>query len=291
MINYFLIFCTAIAFGFNGIISGAYGKKNGQANPFILTGVSSVAIIIFFFALNGFNFVFDKDTLIFGLLFGLSFLTATLFSQLAYRKGSIPISALFISYSLILPTLYGIIFNHDETGILFYIALAFLMASLYLINKPQKTTSEEKAKISLVWILFLLLAFFGNGFCSIFQTHQQSLTNGSFRSEFMIIGMLVMLVVSVGLSFLKPFGENGLIHVKKALPYGVGVGLTSALVNYFVMLLVSGPISVSLIFPLIQAGSLLVSYVFSIIIFKEKLSLVQNIGFVCGVVAVVLFNI
>lgn len=290
MIDYLWIFLTAVVFGFNGIINGLYGKKNSDSNPFIITAISSITIILFFFALNEFKFVYDKDTLIFGLLFGLSFLTTSLFGQLAYRKGSVPLSALFISYSLILPTLYGIIFHRDKTDVLFYVALGFLMISLYLTNKPKKEDGE-KTKINLWWLIFVSLAFLGNGFCSIFQTHQQTLVNGKFRSEFMIIGMGVMLIVSVVLYFCKAFGTNGKREISKALPYGFGVGITSALVNFFVMILVSGTVSVSLIFPLISAGSLLVSYLFSALLFKEKLSLVQNLGFVSGLIAVILFNI
>ncbi len=291
MIDYLWIFLTAVVFGFNGIINGLYGKKNKESNPFIITGISSVTIIIFFFAINGFKFVFDKNTLIYGLLFGVSFLVTSLFGQMAYRKGSVPLSALFISYSLILPTLYGIIFQREKTDALFYVALGFLMISLYLTNKPKKEEKDSNSKINAVWLIFVLLAFLGNGFCSIFQTHQQTLTEGKFRSEFMIIGMSVMLIVSIALYFCKSFGKNGVLEIKKAIPYGLGVGIASALVNFLVMILVSGTVSVSLIFPLISAGSLIVSYIFSIVLFKEKLTLIQNLGFVSGLIAVVLFNI
>ena len=44
----------------------------------------------------------------------------------------------------------------------------------------------------LKWIIYSLLAFLGNGFCSVIQKIQQMNFDGLYKSEFMIVTLLLL---------------------------------------------------------------------------------------------------
>lgn len=62
------------------------------------------------------------------------------------------------------------------------------------------------------------------------------------------------------------------------------------MVNILVMLL-SGMMATSLMFPLISAGGIVITYAVSRLLYKEELTKTQFIGFIAGIISVVLFNL
>ena len=73
--------------------------------------------------------------------------------------------------------------------------------------------------------------------------------------------------------------------------YPIFGGMSSAVLNLFIMLLISTPMSESIIFPGIAVGGLIITIFFSAIVFKEKLLSNQWIGLGIGSVALVLLNL
>ena len=67
-------------------------------------------------------------------------------------------------------------------------------------------------------------------------------------------------------------------------------GILNGMVNLFVMIL-SGRIPVSLMFPLISAGGLVLTYTVSKLLYKEKLTKIQFVGFLLGLAAIVFLNL
>ena len=53
----------------------------------------------------------------------------------------------------------------------------------------------------------------------------------------------------------------------------------------------SAGISKSLMFPLISAGGIVLTWIISLFFYKEKLTLKQNIGMVLGVISIVFLNL
>ena len=67
-------------------------------------------------------------------------------------------------------------------------------------------------------------------------------------------------------------------------------GSANVIVNLLVMVL-QGLMPVSVLFPLISAGGIIVTYILAKVIYHEKLSRMQKIGYAIGVLAVVFLNI
>ena len=184
---------------------------------------------------------------------------------------------------MIIPTFYGVFFQHDDLDTVKIIGLILLFVSLYFVGGVKNTGGVTKK-----WIFYIILAFAGSGMCSTIQKMYQLKSGGDFKAEFMIIALTVIAVVSIILTLVKekkipiPTFRNG-------GGLAIGVGIANALVNVFVMMLAKYPASI--VFPTIQGGGMVLIYIVSKFCFKEKLNVNQNVGFCIGVLSLIFLNI
>ena len=286
MLNF--LFLIAIILGVSGqnISQKPYTKKTSGKGVYLFSALVSAAAVLFFvFTSKGFNF--NHLILPYSIGFAISYALCTVFTVTAISCGSLSLTSLFISYSLLLPTFYGVIFLGDKLGTGFIPGIFLLILSLLLIN--MKTGNNEKSKISLKWIISIIIAFVGNGMCSIIQKNQQLKFQGEFKNEFMIVSLLIVTVTLLIFSFLKE-SDNIKFYAKSAFVPALICGGLNGLVNLFVMIL-SGRMPVSLMFPLISAGEIIITYIVSKFVYKEKLTKIQFVGFLLGIGSVVFLNI
>ncbi len=290
---YLLLVATALSLSAQSLIGGAYTKKVTKANAFVYPFFIAVAVLIFFFIYNGFSYTWDSTTAVYSFLFSIAYLLCFIFQLLAMKYGEVSLTSLILSYSLVIPTFWGLIFYREKASVFFYIGMVLLALSLFFINKRTKNKEEDEeqkeGKCFWKWGICVIIMFIGNGMCTVVQTAQQRATDGEFKAELMMTAMLVVAVVSIVGAFISS-KETVLPTMKKGWYFGGICGVFNGVVNLFVMLLVA-MLPVSLVMPLACGGSLLITYVLSAILFKEKLNLWQNIGFVAGLVAVVLLNL
>ncbi len=78
--------------------------------------------------------------------------------------------------------------------------------------------------------------------------------------------------------------------VKPCLRYGAVKGLINGIMNYLVMV-VSASIPNSVLFPSISAGGIVLTFICSLTIYKEKLSKSQMLGYILGIISVIFLNI
>jgi len=279
------IYLLSIIFGVAGqiITKKAYSQKVGDKGVYFLNTVICGAAMLFFILTAG-EFRFDLAVLPYSIGFGVAYVVTSVSIVLAIACGSLSLVSLFSSYSLLLPTFYGLIFLKDPVGKGFVPGLVLMMVSLFLMNRQ-----EEKAAFSLKWILFVLLTFVGNGMCSVTQKMQQIAFDGAYKNEFMIIALFLSTVSMLAVTLLKERKELKLVAKAGWLP-GVICGLLNGAVNLFVMIL-SGRMPVSLMFPLISVGGIIVTYLVSRFVYKEEMTKSQFAGFLLGTASVVFLNL
>ncbi|MBQ8605574.1 MAG: EamA family transporter [Clostridia bacterium] len=282
--NYLLILVIVIAMSLQGVAQKQYNRKTGNKCAFLYSGVSMAVAALFFLITSGGKLSFEIKLLPYCLAFALFFGMSVLFTFFAVREGSLSFTSLATSYSLIIPTLSGIVLYDESVSTFFYFGLAALLVSLVLINEY-----KDGKKFTLKWIVYVLLAFIGNGMCSTVQTYQQHVFDGKYKSELMIIALLTVSAVLVIISLCKERKDIG-ICIRKGAPYMALYGIKVALVNLLVMVL-SRKMNVSIMFPLISGGGLIATSLVSIVFYKERLTKKQYFGLLLGVIAVVLINI
>lgn len=280
-----VLFLISIILGISGqnIVKKAYTEKTGENGVFLSSLLISVSATLFFvFTSKEFNFT--ASIIPYAIGFALSYAAATAFAVFAISCGSLSLTSLITSYSLLAPTLYGLVFLKDPIGKGFIIGLVLLIISLALINKK-----DENIKFSFKWIIFVILAFLGNGACSTVQMMQQEAFDGKYKNEFMIISLIIVSLVMAILTFARE-KQNIKSNFKLGWHFSILGGLLNGMVNLFVMIL-SGRIPVALMFPLVSAGGLVITYLVSKFFYKEILSKMQFVGFLFGLAAVVFLNI
>ena len=281
--NAILLISIILGVSAQNVIKKPYTQKSDGNGAFIFGAMSSFAAMLFF-VISSNEFNWDTKLLPYALGFALSYGMATVFSVLATATGSLSLTALIISFSLMIPTFYGLIFLGDPISVGLIPGLLLLATSLVLINKK-----SDSIKITKKWLVFVFLAFTGNGMCSTVQKMQQVAFDGKYKNEFMIIALAAVCVGLLVAAFVRE-SKNVKNCVKLGWYFAIGCGVMNGIVNLFVMIL-SGRIPVSLMFPLVSAGGIVITYFVSRFIYKEKLTRTQLIGFVLGTASVVLLNL
>ena len=104
----------------------------------------------------------------------------------------------------------------------------------------------------------------------------------------MVFAMFFVVLVYAIFTFCN--GDYKELFTVKGKLYAVVTGLSTGLVNYLTILLVSLE-NASIMYPIISAGTLLAAMLSGIFIFKEKQPPTRIIGFLFGLATVILLKI
>lgn len=278
--QYILLTVVVFMLAAQNVAEKQYNIKIKTGNAFLFAGMSSLVAMVFFVVSSGFKISIEKDIIIYAVAFAAAYAMSNIGIVQAIRYGSLGITMLVFSYSLIIPTFYGVIALDEPVTKFTWTGLFLLAVALFLLN-----FKNETIKFSLKWIIFIFLAFVGNGMCSTIQKIQQSAFDGGYKNEFMIIALFISGVILIMFSFLGRKPDNSL----KILPYATFKGIANAIVNLLVMIL-TGLIPNVILFPVISAGGIVLGFFAAVFVYKERLSLMQYIGYGIGVASVVVLN-
>lgn len=282
--DYLLLAVIVVSMTLEGVITKEYERKVANPDTLIFTCIVCFAATAFFTVQSGFRLHFVPALLPYSIGFAIAYGAATIGTVGAIGTGPLSVTMLIGSYSLLIPTFYGIFFLHDPVKLLFVVGLVLLLVSLFLIN----FNKNESMRFSRVWLVYVLLYFVGNGMCSTVQKMQQVAFEGAYKSEFMIVSLVL-----VGVSLLAFSALRGTVTVEKlrvSLKYGISHGLANGLLNYLVMV-ASALIPASVLYPGISAGGIVLTFICALTIYKERLSAMQLVGYLFGTASVVLLNL
>ncbi len=284
--SYLLLSCTTAALTLQSVFAKQFQRKTKGASV-MFAALAGASALLFFRVLSGFPMEIPKEVLPYSLAFSVAYSSSILALVIAIGCGKLSVTALINSYSLVIPTLYGVIFLGEELTVFSYIGFALLAISLFLVNSPDERC--EEGKVTVRWILAVAVAFVGNGMCSTIQKAQQVACNEKYKNEFMVASLVIAVVFLALISLwkerkaLKPsFRAGGYLAVL--------YGLCNGIVNLLVMIL-GARMPVSVMFPVISAGSLVLTAIISIFVYKERLSAMQLTGVVLGVFSIIFLNI
>ena len=192
---------------------------------------------------------------------------------------------LIISYSLVFPILFGIIFLHEPVSAFTCIGFVLLMISLFFVRENK---DEKETKFSVKWLISIIIVAVGNGALAIIQKIQQIKFNNECNNEFMIIGLAVSAAVLL---------TGGIIRDRKQLkeimrygiPYAAASGVANG-VNNLLTIAVNNLLPLSIVSPVFSGMKIVISFLSGKILFKEKYMKRQVVGVGLGVIALVFLN-
>lgn len=278
-----IVVCMSV----QNVFSKLYTEKMQEKGVYTFSFLLTCAALIFF-TVTAKDISFNKELLLYSMFFAVSYICAMVFVVAAMANGSLSITTLIVSYSLMIPTLYGLFALKDPVGKGFLPGIILLVISLLMMN-IKKGESNQSNKISLKWVIYVALAFFGNGMCSVVQKMQQTAFEGNCKNEFMILSLAIAALILGVLSVIRE-GKDMKVCIKRGAGLAAVSGFANGGVNLLVMVL-SGMMPVSVMFPLISASSITLTYLVSRFCMHEKFTKLQNVGFIVGIISVVFLNI
>ena len=266
------------------VVKKPYTQKLEGKGMYFFCLVSCVSAMLFFIATSS-GFTWDSGIFLYSFWFAIGYAAAAVGMLAAISCGPLSLSSLFLSFSSLIPTVYGLIFLHDPISKGFIPGIALLIISLILINKK-----GEDSAVSFKWVICIVITFVGNGMCSVVQKMQQMAFGGNGKNEFMIMALCMVTVLLLVLTIrqerteLKQYAKVGGI-------FALASGVTNGITNLLSLMLLSSQMPVSLIYPLTSSGGIVLTYLISVFFYKERLTKMQNIGFIIGTASVVFLSI
>ncbi len=250
------------------------------------TGILSLFALLFFAVSdkNGFNF--SAGILPFALAYGLIYCISYFLTFVALACGSFTLSMLIISYSLVFPILYGVIFLREEVSLLACVGFILLMISLFFVRESEK---EKENKFSVKWLASVVIVTLGNGLLAIIQKEQQLRFNNESNNEFMIIALAVSAAVLLTGGVIKDRKQIRKI-IRCGIPYAGSAGVANG-INNLLTIIVNNMLPLSVVSPVSSGMKIVVSFLFATVMFKEKYMKRQIVGVCFGVAALALLNL
>lgn len=279
--------CSAVL----SIMSTVFGRQNAGCKDtstfysLIVTLSAFVSWGVLFFR----DFEFDVRVIGYSALYGLLYTVAMFGMFKAYTCGPVSLTAFVKQLSLIGVAFWGFVFWNTPVKIHVVLGLVLIVVSLVLCFKRRKEAKEHV--VSLKWLGFALMLLVGNAGCSIVQKYQQLAFDGRFGNQLMFFGVGFSAITCLIL-YLR--GERcGMKDIRKkaSLLCPMVAGLSSAMLNLLILIMLSTTLSESVIFPGIAVGGLILTTIFSLIAYKERLTRIQWLGLVIGMVGLVFLNL
>lgn len=283
--TYILLVVTAVFMTLQNILKQKFNARFSSGVYFFSTVTALFAMVVFLVRNDNWNF--SAELLIPSSLFAICYATTTVGTVLAIKHGELTLTSLVVSYSLLIPTFYGILVLDEAISFTLIIGIILLIVSLWLTNKQGKTGEQG---FSWKWLFYVCLAFFGNGFCTVVQKWEQIKYGTEGENLFMIIALAIVGVVMLAVScFSQEHRQIGSI-LKRSWHLGVLCGLMNGAVNALVIYL-NPRVTASVMFPFLSAASLVLIFPYSLLICKQRFTVKQYLGFAVGIVSVILLNI
>lgn len=290
--EYIFLLITIVLVSAQNILAKQYNVKTKRPDALLLGFFSVLFALVFFLAdagiEYGFKLRFSWEIVPYSVGFAVTYSMAVIGGIYAVQLGSLAVSSLISSYSLLIPTFYGVLFLNEDLS---WAGLALLCISIFLINK---SSGKSTVHFTLKWVIALLLSFSGNGLCSTVQKMQQLAFKNAdydFKNEFMIIALAIAAVILfvawiVAVRNSKP--EK--ITLKNSFLFGAPRGIANGIVN-LLMIILAGTLPATILYPTVSAGGIVLGFFVAMFVYKEKLSSPQLVGYGIGVVSVILLNL
>ena len=262
-----------------------YDRRVG-GGVYSFTAATALLAGIVHLVASGGELHFSTEFLGYSVVSATTYCLALIFMLRAISTGSLALTSLILQYSLLIPTVYGLIALGEPIKLWLFVGIAMLMVSLVLINQEGKV---EKKQITLKWGIYVLITFLCNGIGSTVQKIQQIECNGQYKSEYMVVAMAL---ATIALFILAVTNEKKSMvpNLKKGLPMYTLCGLANGAVNFMVLVLALR-MPASVMFPVVAAGGVVTTSLVSRFVYKEMMSTQQKIGLVLGVLAIIALNL
>lgn len=225
--------------------------------------------------------VFMQPWILYAIITGILFIVIFLLFALSSQKAGITITAVFSKMSVIIPVILGVFLYNEQFNTFKIIGGVFtLFAFILIFHKKDKVNFDYRL------MLFPVLIFFGNGMIDSILKYAEF----HFIQDDIIFFLTTIFAVafSVGciVSIIRYVANRNKIRLKNIFG-GMILGLLNFGTTFF-MIKAMGLFESNVLFPVQNIGIVMLTAIIGLLVFKEKLSLINWVGIVISVLAILL---
>ena len=290
-----ILTCTCIlCFVFQGLFgklySASYEGETADATAVFSTlyggfvGVSVLAVAL------GFRLNASPATWMLGVLNGAVLFTYNLAIINASRTGPFGFQSIFRLFgAVVVPLVFSLIFWGEALSGLRWLGIAVMLVSFVFINADGMVLRDVK-KGYIVWVAVL---FFTNGIYSVVMAEQQRMAANAENNEMIVITFLCAALISlISLVVRRKGGTLRAFSMsKKAWGSVLGAGVVAALAVVQMMMILGRVKQISVFYTIENGMVLVLTVVFSAILFKEKISRKAVIGIALSLVSLAMLSL
>lgn len=288
-----LVAVMTVLFSLQSLFCKLYSQKSDGGSTAMTSTVFSITYGAFAglvtLAVAGFRFSPSVQTLMCGLLNAVMLLIYNTAMIQASRTGSYSFQMICALFGgIVLPMLHEMLFLGGSLTVVQFSAIAVMLFSFVLLNLKGLSLKGSSGRF-LFWCAAL---FVSNGVYSILMNWQQQLMHGTERNEMIILTYLVMALL---------YAVSQAVRNRHALIQGFRMGrgkwtylllcCVCATLAAHLMLYLLTQVDAAVLYTIDNGGVLLLSVVYSCVLFKEKLSLPQGIGVVLAMASMIALSI
>lgn len=224
-------------------------------------------------------------TLFYALVYGALLISAQWCYTAALSSGNTSVCATVYSMGFLLPTLSGMLFWAESVTLGKTLGILAAAATVCLSGLSKKGAVSSEGKN--VPAPMLVIAMLASGGLGILQKIQQSSPYAQERSVMLLIAFLLAGAASLFSALRRPGSEEKPAR-RKSLS-ACCAGLCFAACNLLNTLL-AGRLDSAVFFPVLNIGTILLSFVLGVLLFREKLSGKQLLILPMGILSILLIH-
>ena len=289
-----LVSLMILFFSFQSLFTRLYSANYAGPDAGKATSVFSVCYGVFIaaasFLLGGMTFAPSWQTILLGLLnAGMLILYNTSIIEAGNRGSYSFLMVASMFGSILVPMAVGVLFLGETLSGLQIVAVLLMLVSLVLMN-VRSISFKGASKSYYLWCIAL---FFANGLYGAINNLQTQVMDGAQRTEMLTILYLCSALAVIITECVKGQGKqllSGFKMGKKSVLFMV-ITCLSATAAANLLLYILTLMSSSVLYTIDSGAVLVLSILYSLILFKEKPTWEVVVGMVIAVASIVLINI
>ena len=214
----------------------------------------------------------------------------TVLFQLSYTKalavGNVSLTVMIVNLGMLFPVFLSAFWFHEQISVLRGVGIVLTVASFVLCVERRK---EDRTRAD--WFLYAVLALIGNGCLFVVQKLFGESALASSKEAFVSCSFLVASCMTYALlgGWKLRKGKAEALKKPKFWLIAVAVGVILSVfqvMNTHAIATIDG----TLMFPAYAGGSILLSTLVGVLLFRDRLNKKQIAGMITGAVAIVLVN-
>jgi len=288
-----LVTVMTVLFSFQSLFCKMFSEKYESSSAAMTSTVFSIAYGAFAgiatLLIAGLRFAPSPITLFCGVANAVTLLVYNTAMIQASRSGSYSFQMICMLFgAIVLQLVFGVVFQGESLSAMQLIAIVLMLISFVLINLKGLSLKGSSKKF-LFWCAAL---FFSNGIYSILMNLQQQQMNGAQRNEMIILSYLGMAVMYAILQLFKDRKAlvQGFKIPKKPFRYLI-ICCVCATTAVHMLVYILTLVDATILYTIDNGGVLMLSVIYSCILFKEKLSKMQLLGILMAIASIIMLSL